>query len=176
MGEIHPRIAEPSPWIVRFLPLLHRRSRVLDLACGSGRHTRLLLEQGHLVTAVDREVSGLRDLSDEERLWLLQADLEKGGWPLKDLAFDTVLVANYLWRPLFPQIVGSVGPGGLLIYETFAEGNERFGRPRSPEHLLREGELLQVVEGRLDVVEYEHAEVRNPKPAVVQRICARRPA
>ena len=175
MGEIHAQIAEPSPWVVQFLPLLHKRSRVLDLACGSGRHTRLLLEEGHSVTAVDRDVSGLVDLSSNDRLWLVQADLEDGPWPLGNRVFDAVVVTNYLWRALFLDIMSSVTPEGLLIYETFAEGNERFGKPTNPNHLLRKGELLTVVDGRLDVVEYEHTEVQVPKPAVMQRICARRP-
>ncbi len=176
MGEIHAQIAEPSPWVLQFLPLLHRRSSVLDLACGAGRHTRLFLEEGHRVTAVDRDVSGLADLTGNDRLLLVQADLENGPWPLGDRVFDAVVVTNYLWRALFPDIVSSVVPEGLLIYETFAEGNERFGKPENPDHLLREGELLEIVDGKLDVVEYEHTEVQVPKPAVMQRICARRPA
>lgn len=175
MGEIHAQVAEPSSWVVQFLPLLQRRSSVLDLACGAGRHTRLLLEEGHTVTALDREVTGLGDLSGSDRLWLLQADLEEDPWPLENRDFDAVVITNYLWRPLFPEILKSVTPGGLLIYETFAEGNERFGKPTNPDHLLREGELLKVVEGHLDVVKYEHTEVSSPRMAMVQRICARRP-
>lgn len=175
MGEIHAQLAEPSPWVVQFLPELQPRSSVLDLACGAGRHTRLLLEEGHSVTAVDRDVTGLADVSGSDRLWLLQADLEKDPWPLEDRTFDAVVVTNYLWRPLFPQILDCVAPGGLLIYETFAEGNERFGKPTNPDHLLREGELLKVVEGQLEIVKYEHTEVSTPRRAVMQRICARRP-
>jgi len=176
MGEIHAQIADPSPWVVQFVPLLHRRSSVLDLACGSGRHTRLFLEEGHTVTAVDRDVSQLADLTGSDRLLLVQADLEAGPWPLGDRTFDAVVVTNYLWRALFPDIVNSVGTEGLLIYETFAEGNERFGKPTNPDYLLREDELLKLVEGKLEVIEYEHTEVQVPKPAVVQRICARCPA
>ncbi|MHC4079448.1 MAG: class I SAM-dependent methyltransferase [Planctomycetota bacterium] len=175
MPEPHARNIEPSPWVVRFASRLHANSRVLDLACGKGRHTRLFLEAGHSVTAVDRDLSEVSDLSDDERLSLIQADLEDGGpWPLRNLVFDAVVVVNYLWRELFPDIMGSVAPGGLLIYETFAEGNERFGKPKNPDYLLREDELLDVVAGELEVIEYEHVEVQVPKPAIVQRICARR--
>ncbi len=178
MAARHPPIEEPSAWVARFARLLHPGSRVLDLACGAGRHTRLLLEAGHWVIAVDRDLSRVRvaDLRrGDERLTLVQADLEDGcPWPLGNQTFDAVVVANYLWRELFPDILRSVGPGGYLIYETFAAGNERFGKHTNPDYLLRKDELLEIVEGKLDVVEYEHTEVQTPKPAVLQRICARR--
>ncbi len=174
MAAHHAPIGEPSAWVLRFAPLLRPGSHILDLACGAGRHTRLFLGAGHSVTAVDRKLSRVVDLRDgNARLTLVEADLEDGSpWPLGDRTFDAVVVTNYLWRDLFPDILRSVAPGGYLIYETFAAGNERFGKPTNPDFLLCEGELLEVVEGELDVVEYEHTQVQTPKPAVVQRICA----
>jgi SAM-dependent methyltransferase len=174
MAPHHPPIAEPSPWVVQFAPLLHPGTQVLDLACGAGRHTRLFLGAGHSVTAVDRDLSAVTELCGvNERLTLVEADFEDGSaWPLGEQIFDAVVVTNYLWRDLFPDILRSVGPGGYLIYETFAVGNERFGKPTNPDYLLRKGELLEVVDGQLEVVEYEHTEVQTPKPALVQRICA----
>ncbi len=176
MAAHHAPIGEPSAWVVRFAPLLRPGSQVLDLACGAGRHTRLFLGAGHSVTAVDRKLSRVADLRDgNTRLTLVEADLEDGSpWPLGNKTFDAVVVTNYLWRDLFPDILRSIAPGGYLIYETFAAGNERFGKPTNPDFLLREGELLEVVEGKLEVVEYDNSEVQTPKPAVLQRICARR--
>ena len=106
---------------------------------------------------------------------VLEADLENGPWPLLGRSFELVLVTNYLWRPLMAMIVQSVAPGGLLIYETFAAGNERFGRPSNPAFLLKPGELLAAVQGRLEPIAYEHLEVTSPKPAMVQRIAALSP-
>ncbi len=147
---------------------------MLDLACGGGRHVRHLLTRGHAVAAVDRDLSGIRDLLGTPQLEAIEADLEGGPWPLAGRRFAGVVVTNYLHRPLLPAIVAAVAPGGVLIYETFAAGNERFGRPRNPDFLLRPGELLDVVAGHLEVIAYEHLEVRRPRPAMVQRIAARR--
>jgi len=150
-------------------------SQVLDLACGAGRHTRLFLERGCRVLAVDRDVSALADLRGDPRLEALEIDLEHG--PADFLArkrFDAVVVVNYLHRPLLAGLVDSVAPGGLLLYETFAAGNERFGRPRNPDFLLKPGELLEAVRGLLRVLAYEDLEVSDPHPAAVQRIAAQR--
>lgn len=167
----------PSPWVARFLPLIPAGGSVLDLAAGSGRHTRLLLEKGLQVVAVDRDLSRLADLSGNGDLETIERDLESGpqrGRPPFDRSYAGIVVANYLHRPLLPLLVESLAPGGLLIYETFAQGNERFGKPRNPDHLLRPGELLEVVRGALRVLAYEDLEVVEPKPAMVQRIAARR--
>ena len=162
-----------SQWVRRFADLVPAGGSVLDLAAGSGRHTRFLLGLGYHVTAVDRDVSALADLQNRTRLTILTADLEDGGpWPLGDRRFAGVVVTNYLHRPLLAQIVRSVGPGGCLIYETFAVGNERFGKPSNPAFLLRPGELLEAVRGTLTVLAYENLEVAEPRPAVVQRIAA----
>lgn len=140
----------------------------LDLACGSGRHTRLLLDRGLRVTAVDRDPEALLALPEAVRV--LCTDLENGPWPLTGERFDLVLVTNYLWRPLLPQIVASVAPGGWLVYETFAVGQEQFGRPRNPDFLLQPGELLAACQGKLHVLAYEDGVVNVNR---VQRVAAR---
>ena len=166
----------PSAWVRRFAPLVPAAGAVLDLASGGGRHSRLLLEAGHPVTAVDIAVSGLADLAARDRLEVVEADLEDGRpFPLAGRRFAGVVVTNYLYRPLLPALVDAVAPGGLLIYETFARGNERFGRPSNPDFLLAPGELLEAVRGRLRVLAYEDLVVEEPKPAAVQRICAQAP-
>ena len=144
---------------------------MLDLAAGSGRHARLFLERGHPVVALDRDVARLAGLDVE----IVQADLEDGSpWPLPGRRFGAVVVANYLWRPLLPHIVGAVASGGLLLYETFARGNQAYGEPRNPAFLLEPGELLEAVRGELQIVAYEHGLVEPPRPSVRQRICALR--
>ena len=169
----HGRVESPSPWVVRFASAVPGRGAVLDLACGTGRHARFFLERGHPVTAVDRYSAGVADLLGREDFELIEADLEDGGgWPTGERKFAAVVVANYLFRPILPDIVGAVAEGGVLLYETFAEGNARFGRPSNPDFLLRPGELLRAVEGALSVVAYEHGEIARPAPALVQRICA----
>jgi len=146
----------------------------LDLAAGSGRHSRLLLAHGLAVTALDRDPD---QQPDAPGLTKIRADLEDGSpWPLPGRRFDLVLVTNYLHRPLLPDIIGAVAPGGLLLYETFARGNERFGKPANPDFLLLPGELLAAVAGRLVVLAYEHGQVAAPRPAVIQRIAARYPS
>ncbi len=162
----------PSPWVARFAPLVRAGGPVLDVACGGGRHLRLFHRRGHPVTGVDRDLRGVVDLAGDPRATLVQADLETGGpFPVAG-RFAAVVVTNYLHRPLFPALLDALEPGGLLLYETFAVGNARFGRPSSPAFLLRSGELLELARGRLQVVAYEHGEVSSPKAAVVQRLAA----
>jgi SAM-dependent methyltransferase len=145
---------------------------VLDVAAGAGRHTRLFAARGHPVTAVDRDIMSLRDLAHTPAE-IVEADLEDGSpWPLPKRRFAAVVVTNYLHRPLFPALLRAVAPGGLLLYETFAIGNERFGKPSNPDFLLKPGELLDVVRGKMRVLAYEDLEVTEPKPAMVQRIAA----
>ena len=166
---------EPSAWITRFGPAVASGGAVLDVACGGGRHTRWFAARGHPVTAVDRDLCGMADLVDDERIELVAHDLEDGSpWPLPDRTFAAVVVTNYLWRPILADVVRSVGPGGWLLYETFAAGNERFGRPTNPEFLLRPGELLEAVHGGFRVVAYEDVIVDQPRPAAVQRMAATR--
>jgi SAM-dependent methyltransferase len=162
-----------SPWVLRFAGLVAPGGDVLDVACGTGRHARLFLERGHPVVAVDRYNAGIVDLLGRADFEFVDANLEDGRkWPLGARRFAAVIVTNYLYRPLFPSLIDALADRGVLIYETFSQGNERFGRPSNPDFLLRPGELLAVVEGRLQVVDYVHGEVSTPRPAVVQRIVA----
>ena len=161
----------PAPWVTRFAALRAPGSSVLDLAAGAGRHARYFLERGCKVTAIDRDASRMADLRPTAEI--IEADLEDGGaFPLAGRLFDCVVVVNYLYRPLLPALIAAVAPGGLLLYQTFAKGNERFGRPANPEFLLDAGELLRAVAGKLNVLAYEAGIVERPKPAVIQRIAA----
>ena len=172
MSAPHAALAV-SPWVLRWSALLAPAARVLDVACGSGRHVRYLALLGHRVTAVDRDalaLDPLRSLAD-----VVVADLEAGTWPFATQRFDAVVVTNYLWRPLLARLVESVAPGGLLIYETFALGNQSVGKPSNPDFLLRPGELLDAVRGELRVLGYEDGFVDTP-PRFVQRIAAVREA
>jgi len=159
-----------SAWVRRLLPLIRPNGRVLDLAAGAGRHARLLRDSGFTVLAVDRDVSALLPLAGP-RCEVRVLDLETGApWQLGQ-GYDGIVVTNYLHRPLLPSIAHALAPGGILIYETFALGNERFGRPRNPDFLLRPGELLEAFAG-LTVVAFEQGEVATPRLAVIQRIAA----
>jgi SAM-dependent methyltransferase len=162
----------PSDWVARWTQRITPGGTVLDLACGSGRHSRYLAALGFQVCAVDRDAMALDALSSVDGVAVRQADLEEGPWPLDGLKFDGIVVANYLHRPLFPRILDALAPAGTLIYETFAAGNARFGKPSNPDFLLRAGELIDVVRGRLRVIAYEDVEVAPPRPACIQRICA----
>jgi SAM-dependent methyltransferase len=164
--------AWPSAWIVQWAGLIAANATVLDVAAGGGRHTSFFAQRGHKVTAVDRDVSAL---AAEPNVEVVQADLEDGSpWPLPGRRFGAVVVTNYLHRPLFPALLDALMPGGVLCYETFMEGNERFGRPSNPEFLLKDGELLEIVRGRCSVVAYEARMISEPKMAMVQRIAARK--
>jgi SAM-dependent methyltransferase len=165
---------ESSAWVRRFAPLVPSGGAVLDIACGGGRHLRLFAEAGHPVTGIDRDLGGVADLAGQAGVDLVQADLEDGSpWPLPpERRFDAVIVTNYLHRPLLPVLADLLNPGGVLIYETFARSNERFGRPSSPAFLLDPGELLEVARRGLQVVAFEQGEIEMPKKAVVQRLCA----
>lgn len=151
----------PSDWVLRWSQAWREREgggtgiTALDLACGAGRHLRLLAGDGVAVTGVDRDAAALAGLAGVSgRVELIEADLEQGPWPLADRVFDVVIVTNYLWRPLLPRIVAAVAPGGWLIYETFTDGQQSIGRPARPEFLLRPGELLTAAAG-LRMVAYE---------------------
>jgi SAM-dependent methyltransferase len=158
-------IAAPSAWVERWAPLI-TRGTVLDVACGSGRHANFFLSKNLKVVAVDREVQVIPGAR------FVQADLENGSpWPLPGERFEAVVVANYLYRPLFPRLIESLASGGVLLYETFMLGNERFGRPSNPEFLLRPGELLEVF-AELTLKGFQEGEVSHPKPAMIQRLCA----
>lgn len=168
----HHELAMPSAWVVRWAHCVPTGGRVLDLACGKGRHARYFAGRGHPVEAVDRDPSVLARLAGVPGITARCADLESGPWPYEGQRFAGIVVVNYLHRPLFPQLLAALAPEGLLIYETFAAGNERYGRPSNPAHLLQPGELLDIVRDRLRVIAYEDLYVSEPKPALLQRICA----
>jgi len=170
---MHAPTDNPSPWVRRFAGAVPA-GEVLDLACGSGRHARLFAGLGHQVLAADRDPQALA-LAARPGIVTLQVDLEEEGarWPFAAARFAGIVVTNYLHRPLFQQLVDSLAPDGVLIYETFALGNEAFGKPSNPAFLLRPGELLELaVLGGLTVLAYEDGVVADPKPARVQRLCA----
>ena len=176
---MHLRITEPSPWIARFQHLIRKEAQVLDVAAGGGRHGRMFLERGACVTFIDRDTSGLCDLLATPAATVIEADLESKispfgeDGPLAKQIFDAIIVVNYLHRPLLNVLIESLTPGGLLIYETFACGNEIFARPRNPNHLLKSGELLTAVAGKMQVVAYEHGQIEaGDIPGVKQRLCA----
>jgi SAM-dependent methyltransferase len=158
----------PSAWVQRWAPLIAPGASVLDVACGHGRHLRWLAARGHPVTGVDRSPEALAAVAGLGRV--VQADIENGPWPFAGETFGAVVVTNYLWRPLMPTLLASVAPGGVLLYETFASGNETVGRPARPDFLLQPGELLQVCAG-LRVVAYEDGFCHGPD-RFVQRIAA----
>ncbi len=163
-----------SDWVQRFAPLIRESGRVLDLAAGNGRHTRLLLNMGLSVTAVDREIVPLRGF-DGSRCDVRAIDLETGdaNEVVSRLGgfYNGIVVTNYLHRPLLRPLAATLAPAGILIYETFMAGKERFGRPRNPEFLLRPGELLDAFSA-LTIVAFEQGEIARPRPAMIQRISA----
>jgi SAM-dependent methyltransferase len=166
----------PSPWVVRFSARIKAGGVVLDLACGHGRHTRYLLSKGYRVVAADLDISGLSDLAGLPAVEIVAADLEAGTWPLEGRRFDGIVVTNYLHRPHLQRLPEALAENGVLIIETFGEGNETLGRPRNPAFLLRAGELLAAFAPVLHVVAYEHGREDQPRPAVRQRLCAIRGA
>jgi SAM-dependent methyltransferase len=161
----------PSDWVRRFTPLIEAGGVVADIACGSGRHTRWLLEQGYSVVAFDRDPSRLR--LEHPRLDRREVDLEDpAGFSFEGETYAAVLVTHYLYRPLFEALIGAVNPAGVFLYETFGIENVAFGRPRNPDFLLAPGELIERVAPTLRIVAYEHGYLAEPRPRVVQRIAA----
>jgi SAM-dependent methyltransferase len=168
---------EPSRWVSHWAHLVEAGGAVLDVASGAGRHARLFASLGHPVTALDRDTTALDLMRDEPLISTLAADIEGAAWPLPaEATFAAIVVTNYLHRPLFAQLLRSLAPGGVLVYETFAQGNESVGKPSNPAFLLAPGELLDVVRGHLRVVAFQDGFLAQPRPAYVQRICAIREA
>jgi SAM-dependent methyltransferase len=166
-------VESPSPWVVRFAPLVPVAARVLDLACGTGRHSLFFAARGCSVVAIDHDAQALAHFAANAGVRVVRGDLEHGAWPFSGDRFDAVIVTRYLHRPRIGQLIDCVAAGGVLLYETFAQGNEAFGKPSNPAFLLAPGELLDVVRGRLRVVAFEQGvEVGAARPAVVQRIAA----
>jgi SAM-dependent methyltransferase len=174
----HAPLAAPSLWVQRFAPLAPA-GEVLDLACGSGRHVRLMTALGHPVLAVDRDPQALAACA-APGVVTEQHELENGApWPYPAREFAAIVVTNYLYRPLFEHLFKALAPGGMLIYETFAAGNGRFGKPSNPDFLLRPGELIDQARLAGDgfvIVAFEDGYISRPRPAMVQRICVVRPA
>jgi SAM-dependent methyltransferase len=168
-STIH-QIGAPSEWVVRFGAQVPAGGPVLDVACGTGRHANWFAARGHPVDAVDRAPAP----AVTPMVSYLQADIESSAWPYAGKQFAAVIVTNYLHRPLMKNLLDSVAPNGWLIYETFAAGNEAFGKPSRPDFLLQPEELLDSVRGHLRVVAFEDCFVETPKPAMVQRIAAHR--
>jgi SAM-dependent methyltransferase len=176
-SQPHGTALEPSPWVMRWSHLVAAGGAVLDVATGGGRHARWFASRGHPVTAIDRDAAALAALAGVAGVETLAADLEGSPWPLPDDArFAAVVVTHYLHRPLFPRLIDALSPGGVLIYETFARGNETLGKPSSPAFLLAPGELLDAVRGRLRVIAFLDGFLAAPRAAFVQRICAVREA
>lgn len=165
-----------SPWVARFAPLA-KAGEALDLACGSGRHTRLLAARGMQVLALDRNAELLDALAGPKVATLVHdLEAEDAVWPFEPGRFALIVVTNYLHRPLFPHLAASLRPDGILVYETFAQGNQIYGKPSNPDFLLAPEELLGLArEGGLQVLAFEDGHVDRPHPAQVQRLCAAGP-
>jgi len=162
----------PSPWVCWFSALIPKDGEVLDLACGNGRHALWLAKHGYKVEAVDKDDQALARLHGIVNVSPNAVDLESGPWPYRDRKFDGIIVSRYLHRPLLPLLAEGLKPQGVLIYETFMVGNERFGRPSNPDFLLKPNELLDVFSHRLKIVAFEQGSVQKPRPAEIQRLCA----
>ena len=166
---------EPSPWIQRWSHLVRPSGSVLDVACGRGRHAYWFFERNHPLTVIDRAQFAIDSIAIPAAACnKIVADVENGPWPLTGHQFDGVVVTNYLWRPLMPVLLASLAPGGVLIYETFAQGNETVGKPSNANFLLRPGELLEACQN-LRVVAFEDGflpSISDMTARFVQRITA----
>ncbi|MEK9720169.1 MAG: class I SAM-dependent methyltransferase [Quisquiliibacterium sp.] len=167
-------VSGPSPWVRRWSELITVDARVLDFACGTGRNLPPLLERGARVIAADRDDQALALVKQHHpRVACVCSDLENHPWPFAPGSFDALVCCNFLHRPRLDLLIGLLAPAGVLIYETFAIGNERYGKPSNPAFLLAEGELQRVASrNRLQTLAYEHGLSGGPRPAMVQRICA----
>lgn len=176
-SDTDPTMPPPSAWVIKHGGMIPPGGTVLDVACGAGRHGRFFRSLGHPVVLLDRDISRVADMASDDDVEIVARDLEGGRpWPLTGRQFDGVIVVNYLYRPILPALVAAVAPGGVLIYDTFAVGNEAYGWPSNPDYLLHREELLIAVRPELVVMAYEDVEETEPRPAVRQRIMAVRPA
>jgi SAM-dependent methyltransferase len=163
----------PSPWVVRHAALIAPGMRVLDLAAGHGRHAIFLAARGAEVLAVDRDAAALATFAGTPGVTTRVADLEGADWPLAGERFDAIVGVHYLHRPRMPDLLSLIGDAGVVIYETFAAGNEAYGRPSNPDFLLRDGELIAWLRDRMTVVAFEQGKVSlHGSSAVIQRIAA----
>lgn len=169
---MHSVIVDASPWVRRFEPAIPKNGLVLDLACGAGRHAALLASLGHRILAIDQDIS-MMESCKSDLIQTKEFDLEGSEWPLQNQQFSAIVVTNYLYRPFLDELPKMLTEGGVLIYETFADGNAEFGKPSNPNFLLKSGELLALAQrSGLKVIAYEDIYLDRPKPAMVQRICA----
>ncbi len=164
-------IGTPSQWVVKHTALIHKGGRVLDLACGSGRHAIWLAGQGYQVDAIDRDTQAVADMQGMPNINVSIIDIETGDWPATNQRYDGIVVSRYLFRPLLSTLAQMLNPDGVLIYETFMLGNEHYGRPSNPDYLLLPDELLSVYAPLLKIYAFEQGKVDDPVPAVMQRIC-----
>lgn len=162
----------PSDWLVKHASHIKPAGSVLDVAAGKGRNSRWLAQHGFKVEAVDRDSEALDSIKGVENIILKTTDIENEAWPYSDQQFDAIVVCRYLHRPLFSALHDSLAPGGVLLYETFMQGHEAYGRPTNPDFLLRPGELLEVFHNRLEIIAFEQGYQETPKPSMMQRICA----
>lgn len=162
----------PSDWLMKHATHIKPCGSVLDVAAGKGRNARWLAQHGFKVEAVDRDSEALDSIKGVDNISLKVADIENEAWPYIGRLFDAIVVCRYLHRPLFFALYESLAPGGVLIYETFMQGHEAYGRPSNPDFLLRPGELLEVFDRQLEVITFEEGYQELPKPAMMQRICA----
>ena len=166
-------MSQISEWVRRFYGQIPKNGLILDLAGGSGRHTRFLTQKGFKLLLLDNDIAKAKDLQDVENIVLMEYDLEDGSTlPFPKSSFQGVVVTNYLYRPIFPQLLNLLDDGGILIYETFAVGNEKYGRPTNPDYLLKSGELISLVSPQMRIIAYEECLVRRPTKAYVQRLTA----
>jgi len=168
----HNLIGKPSPWMVKYAPLITHGGRVLDLACGNGRHAIWLAGLGYQVDAIDRDAAVMSGMIGIENINIRIADIEANDAPLLKAQYDGIIVSRYLYRPLLKTLADALKPGGVLMYETFMTGNERHGKPSNPDFLLRYDELLEVYSPLLKIMAFAQGDESEPRPAVVQRICA----
>ena len=172
MTAQHDAQLNASPWVRRFASHIPKEGLVLDLACGAGRHATFLADMGYSVFAVDQDIALIKQ--NKSPLITSKAfNLELEEWPLEGLEFSGIVVTNYLYRPHWDRLPSMLANGGVLIYETFALGNAQFGKPSNPNFLLKTGELLALAARHdLKVIAYEDIYIDEPKPAMVQRLCA----
>lgn len=162
----------PSDWVVKHTPLIRNGGRVLDLACGHGRHALWLAVQGYQVDAVDRDVQALAGMHNVANVNVIITDIERGEWPAIEQKYDAIIVSRYLYRPILVKLAQMLNVDGVLIYETFMLGHERYGKPSNPDYLLLQDELQTVYAPLLQIYAFAQGEVKGGFPAVMQRICA----
>ncbi len=152
---------QPSEWIARFGSEVAPGASLLDVACGRGRHAKYFAARGVRVTAVDRDRSALASLRGTDGVVAEERELENVLWPYAAQSYDAVVVCNYLWRPSFEALLSTIKIGGVLFYETFMVGNQRFGKPSRPEFLLCSNELIERTRGDFRVLAYQEGEQRK---------------